>query len=53
MGTSEERNKGGAGKGDKPRHLKSKDLYDKEWDRIFGKPGCKLNHKHDKDCEND
>lgn len=40
----------GAGKGDKPRHLKDKDKFDKGYERAFGKK-CRLNHKHTEECE--
>jgi DNA-directed RNA polymerase subunit RPC12/RpoP len=38
------------GKGDNPRHLKSKKKFDEEWDRIFGYKVCSLNHMHSDEC---
>jgi len=40
----------GAGKGDNPRHLKSKEKFDEGWERIFGAKKCTLNHKCTKEC---
>lgn len=43
-------NKYSAGKGDSPRHLKTKLKFDEEYDRIFGNKECRLNHKHSVEC---